>query len=41
MRLGTTCEKTGRTDAARAEYAEALRLYPQHVDAKKALDALK
>jgi len=41
FRLGQTYEKTARRDLAKVEYAEALRINPQHPDAKKALDALK
>jgi tetratricopeptide (TPR) repeat protein len=41
FRLGQIYEKTARNDNARAEYAETLRINPQHPEAKKALDALK
>jgi len=41
FRLGQIYEKTARRDLAKMEYAEALRINPQHPDAKKALDALK
>ena len=41
FRLGTIYEKTGRKDEARAAYQEALRIVPDHADAKKALAALK
>lgn len=39
--LGQIYEKTARRDAARAEYAEAIRLNDQNADAKKALAALR
>ena len=39
--LGQIYEKTARSDAARAEYAEAIRLNDQNADAKKALAALR
>lgn len=41
FRLGQIYEKTARKDQAKAEYSEALKLNPQHADAKKALEALK
>lgn len=41
FRLGQLYERTNRKDLAKAEYSEALRIHPQHPDAKKALDALK
>jgi tetratricopeptide (TPR) repeat protein len=41
FRLGQIQEKTARRDQAKAEYAEALKINPQHSDAKKALEALK
>ncbi|MEK7402276.1 MAG: tetratricopeptide repeat protein [Gemmatimonadota bacterium] len=41
FRLGQILEKTNRRDQAKTEYQEALKLNPQHADAKKALDALK
>jgi Flp pilus assembly protein TadD len=34
-------EKTNRKDQARAEYNEALKLWPQNENAKKSLEALK
>lgn len=40
-RLGMVLEKQGRTDDARREYENALRLDPKHADAKKSLDALR
>lgn len=40
-RLGQIYEKKGRTDAARAEYEEALRINPKNEDAKKSLAALR
>ena len=39
--LGQVYEKSGRRDAAKTEYAEAVRLYKDNGDAKKALAALK
>lgn len=39
-RAGTLLEKLGRVDEARAEYQAALRLEPDHADAKKALSEL-
>ena len=41
FRLGTIYEKTGRKEEARAAYNEALRIVPDHAEAKKALAALK
>ena len=41
LRLGTIYEKTGRKEEARAAYYEALRIVPDHAEAKKALAALK
>jgi tetratricopeptide (TPR) repeat protein len=41
FRLGQIYEKTARRDQAKTEYAEALRINPQHPEAKKAHDALK
>ena len=41
FRLGQILEKTARKDQAKAEYAEALKINPQHADAKKALEGLK
>ncbi len=40
-RLGQILDRNGRTESARQEYAEAVRLNPKHEDAKKALAALK
>jgi len=40
-RLGMIYEKGGKKDLARAEYNEALKLWPQSQNAKKSLDALK
>jgi len=40
-RLGMIYEKGGKKDAARAEYNEALKLWPQSQNARKSLDALK
>jgi tetratricopeptide (TPR) repeat protein len=39
--LGMIYERQGKKDVARAEYQTALTLNPKHVDAKKALDALR
>jgi len=41
FRLGQIYEKTARKDQAKAEYSEAVKINPQHADAKKALEALK
>ena len=41
FRLGTIYEKTGRKEDARAAYNEALRILPDHAEAKKALANLK
>ena len=41
FRLAQIYEQTSRRDLARAAYGEALKINPQHADAKKALDALK
>jgi len=41
FRLGQICEKTNRRDQAKAEYSEALKINPQHPDAKKALEGMK
>jgi tetratricopeptide (TPR) repeat protein len=41
FRLGQIFEKTNRRDEAKAEYSETLKIYPQHADAKKALEGLK
>lgn len=41
FRLGQIYERTSRKELARGEYTEAVRINPQLVDAKKALDALK
>ena len=41
FRLGTIYEKTGRKEEARGAYKEALRIVPDHAEAKKALAALK
>jgi tetratricopeptide (TPR) repeat protein len=41
FRLGQLYEKTNRPPEAKASYSEALKLNPQHADAKKALNNLK
>jgi tetratricopeptide (TPR) repeat protein len=40
-RLGQILEQTGRSDAARTEFAEALRINPKNDEARKSLAALK
>lgn len=40
-RLGQILEQTGRRDAARAEYGEALRINPANDEARKSLAALR
>jgi tetratricopeptide (TPR) repeat protein len=40
-RLGMIYEKTARKEMARAEYQEALKLWPHNTNAKRSLDALK
>jgi tetratricopeptide (TPR) repeat protein len=40
-RLGMIYEKTARKEMARAEYKEAIRLWPSNQNAKRSLEALK
>ena len=41
LRLGQILEKTSRRDQAKSEYAEAVKINPLNLEAKKALDGLK